>query len=50
MKSCSHLFTKSANSVEDIGIAGQEAKGMVEQLAAIGQVRALPEITCVLGM
>ncbi|MEW5298927.1 MAG: hypothetical protein WDW36_001997 [Sanguina aurantia] len=39
MKGCGSLFTKSASSVEDIGVAGQEAKGMVEQLAAVGQVR-----------
>eukprot|EP00955_Chlamydomonas_euryale_P024623 259694-Chlamydomonas_euryale.AAC.4 len=40
MKSGGELFTRQANSVEDIGLAGQEARGMVDGIIQIAQPHA----------
>ncbi|KAG1663699.1 hypothetical protein FOA52_013267 [Chlamydomonas sp. UWO 241] len=39
IKNGGELFTKQCGSVEEIGLAGQEARGMVDGIMEIGQVR-----------
>ena len=40
------LFTRQAASVEDIGKAGQEARGMVDGLGTVAQVRRFECVPC----